>query len=45
VLLKNANNVLPIKKSVNKIALIGHYAKSKEDMWDFWIASGNANDA
>lgn len=45
VLLKNANNVLPLKKTVNKIALIGHYAKSKEDMWDFWIASGNVNDA
>ncbi|MEO8171827.1 MAG: beta-glucosidase BglX [Sediminibacterium sp.] len=45
VLLKNANDALPLKKSVNKIALIGHYAKSKEDMWDFWIASGTVNDA
>ncbi|MDB5210661.1 MAG: beta-glucosidase [Sediminibacterium sp.] len=45
VLLKNANNALPLKKSLNKIALIGHYAKSKEDMFDFWTANGSASDA
>ncbi len=45
VLLKNVNNALPLKKSVGKIALVGFYANSKEDMFDFWIANGNANDA
>jgi beta-glucosidase len=45
VLLKNDNNVLPLKKSTGKIALVGYYAKSKEDMFDFWIANGSANDA
>jgi beta-glucosidase len=45
VLLKNDNNVLPLKKTINKIALIGHYAKSKEDMFDFWVANGKADDA
>jgi beta-glucosidase len=45
VLLKNDANALPLKKTLNKIALIGHYAKSKEDMFDFWIASGKADEA
>lgn len=37
VLLKNDNQVLPINPSAKKIALVGRYAKSKEDMFDFWI--------
>lgn len=45
VLLKNTNNALPLKKSVNKIALVGYYGKSKADMFDFWVANGSANDA
>jgi beta-glucosidase len=45
VLLKNDANALPLKKTLSKIALIGHYAKSKEDMFDFWIASGKADEA
>ncbi|MGC8750485.1 beta-glucosidase BglX [Hydrotalea sp.] len=46
VLLKNENNVLPIDaKSNTAIALIGYYAKSKADMFDFWIANGKAEDA
>lgn len=45
VLLKNANNALPLKKTVSNITLVGHFAKSKEDMFDFWIANGVANDA
>lgn len=45
VLLKNEGNTLPLKKSFNKIALVGHFAKSKEDMFDFWIASGKADEA
>ena len=44
VLLKNNNNILPLKKDT-KIALIGLYADSKADMFDFWVAQGNANDA
>jgi beta-glucosidase len=44
VLLKNKNNVLPLKKET-KIALIGMYAESKDDMFDFWVAQGNSNDA
>jgi beta-glucosidase len=45
VLLKNNNQVLPLKKSISKIALVGLYAKSKEDMFDFWVANGDAKDA
>lgn len=44
VLLKNKNNVLPLKKET-KIALVGTYAESKDDMFDFWVAQGNSNDA
>jgi beta-glucosidase len=45
VLLKNDNNVLPIASTAKKVALVGYYAKSKEDMFDFWIGNGTANDA
>ena len=45
VLLKNNNNVLPLTTAAKKVALIGYYAKSKEDMFDFWIGNGTANDA
>lgn len=45
LLLKNNHEVLPLKSEGTKIALIGHYANSKEDMFDFWIANGTANDA
>ncbi len=44
VLLKNENNILPIDKN-KKLALVGLYANSKPDMFDFWIAQGNSNDA
>ncbi len=44
VLLKNSNSILPLNKN-QKIALIGYYANSKADMFDFWVAQGNANDA
>ncbi|MBS1653244.1 MAG: beta-glucosidase BglX [Bacteroidetes bacterium] len=36
VLLKNENNVLPLKKSVRTIALIGPFAKAKSDNLGFW---------
>ncbi len=44
ILLKNENNILPIDKN-KKVALIGLYANSKTDMFDFWVAQGNSNDA
>ncbi len=44
VLLKNNNQVLPLQTST-KIALIGFYANSKADMFDFWIGQGKSNDA
>ncbi|HCT23349.1 MAG TPA: beta-glucosidase, partial [Chitinophagaceae bacterium] len=44
VLLKNDNHVLPLQPT-QRIALVGHYAKSKEDMFDFWIGKGDANEA
>ncbi len=44
VLLKNEAGILPLQKD-KKVALIGLYANSKADMFDFWIANGNANDA
>jgi beta-glucosidase len=43
VLLKN-KNILPLQKN-KKIAVVGLYANSKEDMFDFWVAQGVANDA
>ena len=45
VLLKNNNNVLPLTSSSKKVALIGYYAKSKDDMFDFWIGNGTADNA
>ena len=50
VLLKNdpypagGANILPLTKN-KKVALVGFYAKSKADMFDFWIGQGNSNDA
>lgn len=44
VLLKNEGNILPLK-NVKKVALVGAFAKSREDMFDFWVAQGTPNDA
>lgn len=44
VLLKNNDNILPLDKN-KKIALVGFYANSKDDLFDFWIAQGKSNDA
>jgi len=44
VLLKNEGNILPLK-NVKKVALIGAFAKSRADMFDFWVAQGTPNDA
>ena len=44
VLLKNDNNTLPLK-TASKIALVGYYANSHDDLFDFWIAQGKSSDA
>jgi beta-glucosidase len=44
LLLKNDKNILPLDKN-KKVALIGLYANSKDDMFDFWVAQGSSNDA
>ena len=44
VLLKNKDDILPLDKN-KKIALVGFYANSKDDMFDFWIGQGNSKDA
>ena len=44
VLLKNKDNILPLDKN-KRIALIGFYANSKDDMFDFWIGQGKSDDA
>lgn len=44
VLLKNENNVLPIKSSVKKVAIIGPFAKAKGDLMGWWSCMGNADD-
>ncbi len=44
LLLKNEKELLPLKTKT-KVAMIGYYAKSKEDMFDFWIAKGDYRQA
>lgn len=44
LLLKNSNEILPLKNPNQKIALIGFYADSKPDMVDMWKASANPDD-
>ena len=44
VLLKNDASTLPLSKD-KKIALVGLYANSKDDMFDFWVAQGSSKDA
>jgi len=44
VLLKNKDDILPLDKN-KKIALVGFYANSKDDLFDFWIAQGKSSDA
>ncbi len=45
VLLKNNNQVLPLTAATQKIASVGYFAGSKEDMFDFWVAQGASKDA
>lgn len=44
VLLKNDKAILPLSTS-QKVALIGVLADSKDDMYDFWIGKGDAQQA
>jgi len=44
VLLKNRNKVLPVA-SDKKVALVGFFANSADDLLDFWIAQGKASEA
>ncbi|TAH04456.1 MAG: beta-glucosidase BglX [Sphingobacteriales bacterium] len=45
VLLQNKNSVLPIKNLDKKIALIGYFADSHADMFDFWTFKGIPEEA
>lgn len=45
ILLKNEKNTLPIAFNSKKVALIGSFADSKDDMLDYWIAQGEAKNA
>lgn len=45
VLLKNNNKALPLSSTKARIALVGTYADSKEDMFDFWVAQGEYKNA
>lgn len=44
VLLKNENNILPLKKDYKKIAVIGPLANSKEDPIGGWGGMGDSSD-
>ncbi len=44
VLLKNRNDVLPLKKSISKIAVIGPLADSPIDQMGTWAMDGRADD-
>jgi beta-glucosidase len=44
VLLKNENNLLPLKKDIKKIALIGPLAYNNEDPMGVWAGAGKSED-
>ncbi|MDX6746646.1 beta-glucosidase BglX [Polaribacter sp. PL03] len=44
VLLKNKNNVLPLLKKKQRIAIIGPFAKAQKDLLGWWSSQGNPND-
>jgi len=44
VLLKNKNHLLPLKKDIHSIALIGPLADDQEDLLGPWAGSGKAED-
>ena len=45
VLLKNEGNLLPLKKDIKTIAVIGQLADSKVDMFGNWYAEGDVSSA
>ncbi len=45
VLLKNNNQILPLKNSLKHMALIGPLAKDNEDLIGSWSAQGQGNEA
>jgi beta-glucosidase len=45
ILLKNEKNILPLSFAGKKVALIGSFADSKDDMFDFWVAQGESKNA
>jgi len=44
VLLKNENNLLPLKKNINKLAVIGPLADAPKDMLGCWYGIGDSKD-
>ena len=44
VLLKNEGDILPLKKDINTIAIIGPLAHSKRNMMGCWKADGDSSD-
>jgi beta-glucosidase len=44
VLLKNENEILPLKKNIGTVAVIGPLANSKRDPLGAWAAQGDAGD-
>ncbi|PKQ61825.1 beta-glucosidase [Labilibaculum filiforme] len=44
VLLKNKEQILPIKKIVKNIAIVGPFAKVKRDLLGWWACKGNPED-
>jgi beta-glucosidase len=41
VLLKNEGNILPLKKDLKNILVLGHLAESQNDVLDFWKGQGD----
>src|SRR5205085_4921884 len=44
VLLKNENNILPLKKNLKKIVVIGPLADNKKELLGTWAITGNEDD-
>ncbi|GAV01542.1 hypothetical protein RvY_12238 [Ramazzottius varieornatus] len=45
VLLKNENNILPLSKSIKRLAVIGSLATNQTQTLDFWSANAKAEDS
>lgn len=44
VLLKNTQNTLPLKTNIQKLAVIGPFAKAKKDLMGWWWCKGEPED-